>query len=79
MWYLVKVKGKWRPVQYKGPYHDSIYTLLKDCGLEVDGQFGREEYAQRWADENNKEEERKQYEYTKLYECQPYGHLCPRE
>lgn len=56
MYYLVKKNGKWQPVEYKGDYSDSIYTLLKNCGVQVDGQFGRLEFAQHWADVNNKEE-----------------------
>ena len=56
MWYLVKVKGKWQAIYYNGTYSDSIYSLLMDCGVQVDGQFGRKEFAEHWAAVNNKEE-----------------------
>lgn len=56
MWYLVKAEGKWKSVHYGNTYSDETYNFLRRCGVEVGGQFGREDYCDFWRDRYNQEE-----------------------
>ena len=55
MYYVVKVDNRWKSVLYSSEYDDEIYNLLKRCGVEIDGQYGRPDYADARVNELNKD------------------------